>query len=144
MAKGRKNTAVQTLKEGEKPTPLTIVRAEEMAKLVSQGKSRETIIQASMEKYGIKRAQAQRIWCAAVEFLMPDDEDAYRKKLIQANFERLETIIERALETNQLKVARDAIDSMNKMLGIGHGIQVGIRNDANNNTQEFIVKLNGE
>ena len=69
------------------------------------------------------------------------DSDKNAVKIIQANIERLEHIIEKAMELGQYKIAREAIDSLNKMLGLNNGLQIGVQTDNDNNTQQIFIKF---
>ena len=72
--------------------------------------------------------QAKYYYQAALNWLIPDDMDGYKKGLIQANMERLEKIVEECIEikddarkgADYLRVAKDAIAEMNKALGVGN------------------------
>jgi len=137
----KKNEINVTGREDVKPTAASIHRVLELAKMLSKGKSRQTVIEYAMEHYDVTEPQAKRYYAAATRYLIPDDMDEFRKGIIQANMERLETIIERCMELGQYKVARDAIDSLNKMFGINSGLQIGIQTDTENNTQQVVIKF---
>jgi len=125
-----------------KPTAMTVSRVLELAKMLTKGKSRQSVIEYAMSHYNIDEVQAKRYYSAASKYLIPEDMDEFRRGLIQTNMDRLETIIERCMETGQYKVARDAIDSLNKMFGInGSGVQIGIQTDTENNTQQVVIKF---
>ncbi len=94
-----------------------------------------------MEHYDINEAQAKRYYAADARYHKTEDMDELRKGLIQANMERLETIIEECMARGQYKVARDAIDSLNKMFGVTGGVQIGIQTDNENNTQQVVIKF---
>ena len=132
-----------TGREGVEPSAISVVKVLELAKMLSKGKSRQTIIEYAMSHYNVSEVQAKRYYVAASKYLIPDNLDEYRKGIIQQNMERLETIIEKCMEDRQWKTAREAIDSLNKMFGInGSGIQVGIHTDNENNTQQVVIKFN--
>lgn len=128
--------------KGVRPTAATVGRILELAKMLSKGKSRQTVIDYAMSTYQINETQAKRYYSAATKYLLPEDMDEFRKGLIQANMERLEHIIEKCMEQGQWKVAREAIDSLNKMFGVTGGVQVGIQTDNENNTQQIVIKFN--
>lgn len=126
----------------ENAEPATIKKIQEAAKLLAKGKSRATIIEWLMDTYGFAPTTAARYYESAVLYILPDDDEQYRQNLIKANTTRLETIIERAMEERQYKVAREAIAELNKMAGIrGEGVQVGINTDKQNDTQQIIIKF---
>jgi len=124
------------------PEAMTVLRIQEVAKMVSEGKTRDAIIDHLCGKYGIAYDTARNYYTDGIRWMIPKDEDEYRKEIIYKNFNRLETIIERAMSNNQLKIAREAIDSLNKMVGIGNGgFQVAVNNDKENNTQQIYIKF---
>lgn len=106
--------------------PATIMKVQDVARMLSDGKTRATIIGILQEKYDIGYDQAKHLYCAGVKYLIPSNEDEFRKELIMKNISRLERIIEKAMDGEQLKVAREAIDSLNKMLGLNGGSSVTI------------------
>lgn len=122
--------------------PATVLKVQEAAKMISDGKSRATIIELLQNKYGIGYDQAKHLYGAGIRFLIPEDEDNFRKELIVKNIARLETIIENSMDDRQWKIAREAIDSLNKMIGIGNGgFQIAVNNDKDNNTQQIYVRF---
>lgn len=137
------NSSVNMQKSRNKTAePATVMKVQEAARMISDGKSRATIIETLQDKYHIGYDQAKHLYGAGIRFLIPEDEDKYRKELIVKNIARLETIIENTMNDRQWKVAREAIDSLNKMIGIGNGgFQVAVQNDAENNTQQIYIKF---
>ena len=128
--------------EGIQPT--TLMRLQDVAERLSEGKSRATILKYLTEKYGIAYDTAMDYYRDGVKYLLPADEGEYRKELIQTNIERLETIYEKAMDEGDYKSAKDAVSELNKIAGVnGNNVQIGYRTDKENNT-EFIIKLNNE
>ena len=126
--------------EGIKPT--TLMRLQDVASQLSEGKSRATIIQYMQEKYDIAYDTAKDYYIDGVKYLLPADENEYRKELIQVNIERLEAIYERAMAEGDYKNAKDAISELNKMTGCGkEGITVGINTDKVNDSQQVFIKF---
>lgn len=123
------------------PSEVSLQKVIEASKLLAKGKSRQYVIDYAKEHYGVCESQAKRYYSAAVRMLLPDDMEEFRKGLIQANIERLEHIIEKAMELGQYKIAREAIDSLNKMLGLNSGLQIGVQTDNDNNTQQIFIKF---
>jgi hypothetical protein len=145
MAKSVTNKKIKEIDvtdRGATPTAASVHRVIEIAKMLSKGKSRQSVIDYAMSTYQINETQAKRYYSAATKYLLPEDMDEFRKGLIQANMERLEHIIEKCMEQGQWKVAREAIDSLNKMFGVTGGVQVGIQTDNENNTQQIVIKFN--
>ena len=126
--------------EGLKPT--TVMRLQDVATLLSEGKSRATIIKYMQDKYGIAYTTAKDYYADGIKYLLPQDENEYRKELIQANIERLELIYQRAMEEGDYKNAKDAVSELNKVAGAGkEGISVGINTDKGNDTQQIFIRF---
>lgn len=110
-------------------TPATEYRVIEVAKMITEGKSKQTCLEHIQEAQGCGLQQARYYYQAALNWLIPDDLPAYKQGLLQANLERLESIVEDCIKKKDdkshgsdfLRVAKDAIAEMNKVLGVGHG-----------------------
>ncbi len=131
----------ETVASKYKPIAKTEAQVIMLSKEITKGMSRARAIEYAMTNFHVGPDQAANYYKAAMRYLLPEDMEEYRKNLCQANIDRLERIIDVAMEKEQWKIAREAIDSLNKMLGIYGGVQVGIKNDPENNTQEFIIKI---
>lgn len=120
--------------------PLTEKKILDVAKMIAKGKTRQTIITYLMDTYGYTdSSQPYKIFNAAVRHLMPTDLDAHRQELIEMNIKRLETIIEEGMTNNaDLRVAKEAIAEINRMLGIT-GNKVAIGKEGPDGTKEAIV-----
>lgn len=96
------------------------LRVLEVAKMISEGKTRETCLKYVMESQDVKLAQAKQYYDAAIRFLVPDDIDKYKQEVLAKNFKRLETIVERGMKDSaDLRLAKEAIAELNRMCGIG-------------------------
>lgn len=108
--------------------PATEYRIIEVGKMICDGKSKQTCLDYIQNTYEIGIQQAKQYYQAALNWLLPDDLDEYKKGLLQANIERLEKIIEDGIEhkndsrrgADYLRTAKDAISELNKMLGVGN------------------------
>lgn len=139
--KTKKITAINSDKE-VMPSTVSLQKVVELSKMLARGKSKQYVLDYAMTNYDVGEAQAKRYYSAAVRYLLPDDVDEYRKGLIQTNLDRLETIAERAMEEGDWKNARETIAEINKMCGVtGQGVQVGINQDKENNTQQIVIKF---
>ena len=129
--------------EANRPTPETIRRVREGCEMLATGASRETVIKHYEEKYNLQNRQARDYYYAAIRTLIPREYDAWRDGMIAVNIARLEQIIESEMKSGgNKKLAKEAIDSINKVLGAGReSITVGVNNDNNTNTQQFIIKF---
>ena len=123
VGKRAKTTVTMRPSEEWSAEPQTIMRVDEIAQMISNGKSRQTCQQWIKDTYGVQDRQARAYYSAALRLLIPDDSkyDEYRKALIQANIDRLEKIIEVCIESNDanmLSQARQCVAELNKMLGV--------------------------
>ena len=108
-------------------TPATEYRVIEVAKKICNGESKQTCLEYIMDSQGCKIQQARYYYQAALNWLIPDDLPAYKQGLLAANMERLEKIVEDCIArkddprkgSDYLRVAKDALAEMNKVLGVG-------------------------
>lgn len=117
------------LAESEAPT---VQRVMQIAERVSKGESRMGLQRWMQENWQIGDRQARAYYMAAVRYLIPDDEDEYKKGLIQANLNRLEEIVENTMTGRNYKDAISAIKELNRMLGIGDKNTVEVATDGAN------------
>ena len=99
-----------------KANPQTIERVTNLAKMLSEGMSRKNAQEWIMTHYDVSGRQARAYYSAALRYLIPDNEEEYKKGLIQANINRLETIIERTMAEGSAdyKSAIAAIKEINR------------------------------
>ena len=96
----------------------TIERVTNLAKMLSEGMSRKSAMEWIMTNYGVGDRQARAYYTAALRYLIPDNEEEYKRGLIQANINRLETIIERTMAEGSAdyKSAIAAIKEINRLV----------------------------
>ena len=99
-------------------TPQTIERIISVAKMISEGMSRKNAQEWIMAHYDVSGRQARAYYSAALRYLIPDNEEEYKRGLIQANINRLETIIERTMAEGSAdyKSAIAAIKEINRLV----------------------------
>ena len=99
-------------------TPQTIERVTALAKMISEGMSRKNVQEWIMAHYDVSGRQARAYYSAALRYLIPDNEEEYKRGLIQANINRLETIIERTMAEGSAdyKSAIAAIKEINRLV----------------------------
>ena len=99
-------------------TPQTIERITALAKMISEGMSRKNVQEWIMTHYDVSARQARAYYSAALRYLIPDNEEEYKRGLIQSNIERLETIIERTMAEGSAdyKSAIAAIKEINRLV----------------------------
>ena len=96
----------------------TIERVTNLAKMLSEGMSRKNAQEWIMTHYDVSGRQARAYYSAALRYLIPDNEEEYKRGLIQANINRLETIIERTMAEGSAdyKSAIAAIKEINRLV----------------------------
>lgn len=114
----------------------------EIVELISKGKTRKEIVDY-LGSLGIENSYCYDLYHAALKEMIPEDDylDAEKKYLIQKNLDRLETIINCSItgNTGDKKVALQAIDALNKMIGVySDSNKVTI---AKNNQGEEIIQI---
>ena len=99
-------------------TPQTTERIISLAKMISEGMGRKSAIEWIMTNYEVGDRQARAYYTAALRYLIPDNEEEYKRGLIQANINRLETIIERTMAEGSAdyKSAIAAIKEINRLV----------------------------
>lgn len=101
-----------------KANPQTIERVTNLAKMLSKGMSRKSAQEWIMTNYDVSARQARAYYSAALRYLIPDNEEEYKRGLIQSNIDRLETIIERTMAEGSAdyKSAIAAIKEINRLV----------------------------
>lgn len=125
-----------------KAEPATVQRVQEIARRMSEGESRMRLENWMMENWEIGDRQARAYYSAAARYLIPDDEDDYKKGLIQANLNRLEDIVERTMTADDYKNAIQAIKEINRVLGAGEKNVVEVATDGERTA--FRISFGGE
>lgn len=131
-------------KGGLRKNPAEMKRVSAVAFMIAEGNSDNDIMEYLNEEYGINKRYGRRYITAALDYLFPDGVVAMRDEIMKRNVVNLFRIIDIGLENRQyLAQSNKAIDTLNKMIGAyeNEGIKIGIKNDTENNTQEFVIKL---
>ena len=121
----------------------TILRVQQVAKWISEGASSKSIMNRVMETYDIKYDQAQKYFNAALRYLAPTEEEmqAFKQSMWKVQIDRLEKIMEKGINSEDpqlLRLAKDCISELNKLLGMTQGDKVTI---ANNKEGEQIIEI---
>lgn len=104
--------------------PQTQERVLKVAKMITAGKSRETIQAFIKKNFKVEERQARAYYGAAMRYLLPDDEEEYRNTLIQANLSRLETIVEKCMSGKDYRDAIAAIKEMNNVIAPRNNVTI--------------------
>lgn len=119
----------------------TELKVKEMAKMLSMGKSKDTVKDYVAEKYGLSEARVDDLYYEAIKYLLPKDDAKFKEEIITKNVARLDKIVEETMESKNYKEATKAIAELNKMAGItSNNIKVGMRTDGDGGN-EFIVQI---
>ena len=108
------------------------------AMIVKSGATRYDIIQKVTKEWGLTSRQAEKYYTAAVNYLHPEDPEEYRDLLIRRNFEILEELLRRAMDSNDTKTALDVIKAINNLVGAG-GKQVEISDKDKDGQEKKII-----
>lgn len=104
--------------------------------IVNSGWTRLDCIKFAQEHWGLSETQAKRYYYAAVHSLIPDNPEQYRQELIARNMNVLESLLRKAIDSNNLKTADRIIRTLNGMFGVGNN-HIEIEDKNNNN----IIKI---
>lgn len=116
----KKAEKTPTLQNSKKSQLATQIKIQEVAALVAEkGYGRYAILKYCSDKWGISEKQAEKYYYGAMNYLRPENPEEYRNALIARNFEVLENMLQRALETNDLSTATQIVKVMNTMLNVG-------------------------
>lgn len=119
----------------------TELKVKEMAKMLSMGKSKDTVKDYVAEKYGLSEARVDDLYYEAIKYLLPKDDAKFKEEIITKNVARLDKIVEETMASKNYKEATKAIAELNKMAGItSNNIKVGMRTDGEGGN-EFIVQI---
>ena len=122
------------LREGQPPTSITIARVNYLAEMLASGRSDSKVRKYITTEYEVKDERTiESYMAAAYRLITPTDWTAEKERLAAKNIKTLQTIIDKTLDKEQYKVAREAIDSLNKMLGLTGGNSVLIAKDDKGN-----------
>lgn len=119
----------------------TELKVKEMAKMLARGKSKDTVKDYIVEKYGLSEARVDDLYYEAIKYLLPKDDAKFKEEIITKNVARLDKIVEETMESKNYKEATKAIAELNKMAGItSNNIKVGMQTDGEGGST-FIVEI---
>lgn len=119
------------------------MRVKDVAKWVAKGSSRSKIIDKIKETWGIGDLQAAKYYIAAVKYLAPTQEELedYKKNLWMIQINRLERIMDRGMESDDpqmLRLAKDCIAELNKLIGLTGGDKVTVQNKSKDGDEQIV------
>lgn len=131
-----------TLSKAKTSSISTQARIYELAEMiVNSAQTRQQILKYCKEKWELSDTQSDRYYYSALKYLQPKNPELYRELLIERNFNIGERILQKALESNNLKAANEALKILNSMLGVG-GKNIEINDkDANGNDRVFKISF---
>lgn len=137
--------------KGYEATPDTVRKICLVAEKISEGESRSSIQKWIKENLSngdtpMGDRQVRAYYAAGMKMLIPDENEFgdYKRGLMMANIDRLEKIIQKSIDSNDaqmLRVAKDCIAEMNKILGLNSNNTVTI---AKNTDGEEIIQISFE
>lgn len=139
---------IDCYKGGIRKLPAETKIVAQVADWICEGKTDEWIVQNINDIPDIRKTDkrmARKYISAALDYLFPEGVVAQRDEILAKNAKDLQFIIQLGLTNHKyLKEANAAIRELNRMVGVGNGTTIAIQNDAENNTQQVIVKFDGQ
>lgn len=138
-----KKISLVPTKEDQHTTTTSTERVFQVADKIIEGMPRYRLIEWIKKKYGIKDIQAKRYYDAALKYLLPSEEELedFQAKMQAKLLARYEELYDDAVKRHSTKIAKEILDSMAKIYGIGGNNSVKIRDDANG-TKEIEISFN--
>ena len=119
------------LNEGHTVKPGTLVKVIDIAEQIAQGKSRLNVIDYIRNKYGIEAtSDCDNYYNMGLAYLLPKDIEQHSEKMAAKLVSQYENLYEKALERENIKVAKDILDSMAKIYGLTGGNKVQMAENA--------------
>ena len=119
----------------------TIVNQAQVSEWISQGKSRQFILDALADS-GAGPQEARKLYYTTIKDIIPSPDlfENHKQVVIQQNLDRLEGIIEKCIDgnTGDKKVALQAIAELNKMCGVYDSNKVTI---AKNKEGDEVIQI---
>ena len=127
-------------------TPDTVRKICLVAEKISNGESRASVQRWIKENFDVGDRQVRAYYAAGMRMLIPDEQefDEYKNGLMMANLDRLEKIIEKSIDSNDaqmLRVAKDCIAEINKLMGFSSSNSVTI---AKNQDGDEVIHISFE
>lgn len=109
------------------PSPVTVDRVEQIAALITKGKSRDYCLKYIEENFGThNKCHKADLYNKAVKLLTPKDWEEEKQRIVAKNIAVLENIVEKCTDKEDYKNALDAIKTLHTLFGIG-GKTVGVK-----------------
>lgn len=138
---------IECYKGGIRKLPAETKIVAQVADWICEGKTDEWIILNinDIATRKIDKPMARKYISAALDYLFPDGVAAQRDEILAKNAKDLMQIVSIGMHDHKyLKEANAAIRELNRMIGVGNGTTIAIANDAENNTQQVIIKFDGQ
>ena len=120
------------LTPGHVVKPGTLVRVIDIAEQIANGKSRMKVIEYIRNKYGIEaEADCDNYYNMGLAYLLPKDIEQHSEKMAAKLISQYENLYEKAVDRENIKVAKDILDSMAKLYGLVGGNKVQMAENAN-------------
>lgn len=134
-SKEAKEKGIWLTRKDAPPTQTSIDRIIQVANLISKGKSDATILKMIKDEWGITEENNRRLYLnAAYRYLTPKDWGEEREKIYTRNIQSLQKIIEKCTDKDNHRAAIEAINTLNKMIGVGTNTNtITFKKDEDNN-----------
>lgn len=112
--------------------PATQFKVIELAKKIVKGGTKVKLVEDFAKTYEVTTHHAEKYYNAALRYLLPSPEEQqdFREKMQAKLVARYEDLYEKAVERNNVKQAREVLDSMAKLYGLIGGNKVQIAESA--------------
>lgn len=135
------NTNRAASSEAPAPSQAVVERVRHAADMLASGKSDRTVRKWFIQEYGLKDCTVDEYMSAVYRYLTPANWDEEKERVVSKNIKTLEKIVEKCMDKENYKTAREAIDSLNKMFGISGNNSITI---AKNKEGEEIINISFE
>lgn len=124
------------------PQDATVEKVRYIAELLASGKSDAKVRKYITSEYLVKDDRTiDSYMAAAYRYLTPADWNEEKERICAKNIKTLQTIIDKCLDKENYKVARECIDTLNKTIGLYGGNSITMMKDNKGNEA---IKINFE
>lgn len=112
--------------------PATQLKVIEMAKKIIKGGTKMKLVQEFADTYEVSTKHACAYYNAALRYLLPspEEQEDFREKMQAKLLARYEDLYEKAIGRDNVKQAREVLDSMAKIYGLTGSNKVQIAENA--------------
>lgn len=116
------------------PQDATVEKVRHIAEMLASGKSDTNVRKFITTEYEVKDGRTiDSYMAAAYRYLTPANWSEEKERICSKNIKTLQTIIDKCLDKENYKVARECIDTLNKTIGLYGGNSVTMMKDNKGN-----------